>query len=87
MRLFTAIFMMLGTLAMSAQHLPIDPTIRYGKLDNGLTYYICPNEKAMGKTEFYIVQRVGSILEEENQQLPWQISNCLLGIQWSKVWC
>ena len=68
MRLFTAIFMMLGTLAMSAQHLPIDPTIRYGKLDNGLTYYICPNEKAMGKTEFYIVQRVGSILEEENQR-------------------
>ena len=68
MRLFTAIFMMLGTLAMSAQHLPIDPTIRYGKLDNGLTYYICPNEKAIGQAEFYIVQRVGSILEEENQR-------------------
>ena len=69
MRLFTAIFMMLGTLlAMSAQHLPIDPAVRYGKLDNGLTYYICPNEKAMGKAEFYIVQRVGSILEEENQR-------------------
>ena len=49
MRLFTAIFMMLGTLMTSAQHLPIDPAVRYGKLDNGLTYYISPNEKEEGK--------------------------------------
>ncbi len=68
MRLFTAIVMLLGTLTMSAQQLAIDPTVRYGKLDNGLTYYICPNEKANEKAEFYIVQRVGSILEEEHQR-------------------
>ena len=60
--------MLLGTLTMSAQQLAIDPTVRYGKLDNGLTYYICPNEKANEKAEFYIVQRVGSILEEEHQR-------------------
>ncbi len=68
MRLFSAIFMLLGTLAMSAQQLTMDPAVRYGKLDNGLTYYICPNEKAAGEAEFYIVQRVGSILEEEHQR-------------------
>ena len=68
MRLFTAIFMLLGTLMMSAQQLPIDPAVRYGKLDNGLTYYIHPNAKATGEAEFYIVQRVGSILEEEHQR-------------------
>ena len=60
--------MLLGTLTMSAQQLPMDPAVRYGKLDNGLTYYICPNEGATGKAEFYIVQRVGSILEEEHQR-------------------
>ena len=68
MRLFTAIFMLLGTLTMSAQQLPMDPAVRYGKLDNGLTYYIVPNQGNGAKAEFYIVQRVGSILEEEYQR-------------------
>ena len=44
----------------------MDPAVRYGKLDNGLTYYITPNDG--GKAEYYIVQRVGSILEEEHQR-------------------
>lgn len=68
MRLITAIFMLLGTLSMSAQQLPMDPIVRHGKLDNGLTYYICPNTDSGEQAEFYIVQRVGSILEEEHQR-------------------
>ena len=68
MRLFTAIIMLLGALTMSAQQLPMDPTVRYGKLDNGLTYYIYPNAQPKHEAEFYIVQRVGSILEEEHQR-------------------
>lgn len=68
MRLFTAIFMLLGALTMSAQQLPMDPSVRYGKLDNGLTYYIYPNGQPRQEAEFYIVQRVGSILEEEHQR-------------------
>ena len=51
-----------------AQSLPMDPAVRYGTLSNGLTYYIYPNQKPAGEAEFYIVQRVGSILEEENQR-------------------
>ncbi len=51
-----------------AHSLPMDPSVRYGKLDNGLTYYIYPNQHPNGQAEFYIVQRVGSILEEENQR-------------------
>ena len=68
MRLFIVLFLLLASIGASAQTLPMDPSVRYGKLDNGLTYYICPNEKAAGKAEFYIVQRVGSILEEEGQR-------------------
>ena len=68
MRLLTALILLLSTIATSAQQLPMDPAVRYGKLKNGLTYYISPNEKATGKAEFYIVQRVGSILEEEHQR-------------------
>ncbi|MBR4313058.1 MAG: insulinase family protein [Bacteroidaceae bacterium] len=68
MRLLTALILLLSTVAASAQQLPMDPAVRYGKLKNGLTYYISPNKRAAGKAEFYIVQRVGSILEEENQR-------------------
>ena len=47
---------------------PLDSEVRYGKLDNGLTYYIRHNEKPAERADFYIVQKVGSILEEENQR-------------------
>lgn len=48
--------------------LPIDPKLRYGKLDNGLTYYIRHNAQPEGRADFFIAQNVGSILEEENQR-------------------
>lgn len=49
------------------QTLPIDPTVRYGKLDNGLTYYIRHNENPKERAEFYIAQNVGSIMENDDQ--------------------
>ena len=51
-----------------AQQLPMDPNVRYGKLDNGMTYYIRHNEKPANRADFYIAQKVGSVLEEENQR-------------------
>ena len=63
---------LLGTsLIASAQQmppLPIDPNVRIGKLDNGLTYYIRHNELPENRADFYIAQKVGSILEEDNQR-------------------
>ncbi len=49
------------------QKLPVDPKIRFGKLDNGLTYYIRHNELPKERAEFFIAQNVGSVLEEDNQ--------------------
>lgn len=48
--------------------LPIDTAIRYGVLPNGLTYYIRHNEWPKDRAEFYIAQKVGSVLEEDSQQ-------------------
>lgn len=45
-----------------------DATVRTGKLANGLTYYIRHNAKEPNIADFYIAQRVGSILEEPNQR-------------------
>ena len=54
--------------AVGAQVLPLDSCIRKGKLDNGLTYYIRYNAQTPGQADFYIAQRVGSILEEPQQR-------------------
>ncbi len=53
--------------AQQADPLPLDPKIRYGKLDNGLTYYIRHNEEPKQRAEFHIAQNVGAILEEDHQ--------------------
>ena len=53
--------------AQQVQPLPMDPKVRYGKLDNGLTYYIRANAEPKQRAEFYIAQNVGSILENDNQ--------------------
>ena len=57
-------------LALAAQEmpkLPVDPDVRYGHLDNGLTYYIRHNEQPKQRCEFHIAQAVGAILEEDHQ--------------------
>ncbi|MBR7094517.1 MAG: insulinase family protein, partial [Prevotella sp.] len=51
-----------------AQSVRQDDSYRMGKLKNGLTYYIRHNAKEPGLAEFYIAQRVGSILEEPRQR-------------------
>lgn len=54
--------------SQQAPPLPIDKEVRMGKLDNGLTYIIRHNEKPKDRAHFYISQRVGSVLEEEDQR-------------------
>ena len=48
--------------------LPLDPEVRVGKLDNGMTYYIRHNEKPKGQASFYIYHDVGAIQEDDDQQ-------------------
>lgn len=48
--------------------IPIDKDVRIGKLENGLTYYIRKNNLPENQVNFYIVQKVGSVLEEDNQR-------------------
>ena len=53
---------------MQLPPIPVDPAVRIGHLDNGLTYYIRHNEKPENRVEFYIAQKVGSIQEEPRQR-------------------
>jgi len=46
---------------------PIDPDIRIGKLNNGLTYFVRKNKEPEKRASFYIIQNVGAILENDDQ--------------------
>ena len=48
--------------------LPLDPNIRVGKLDNGFTYYIRKNTEPKNRAQLYLVNKTGSILENDNQR-------------------
>ena len=50
------------------QKVPIDPRVRTGKLENGLTYYIQQNPKPENKVELRLAVNAGSILEDDDQQ-------------------
>ena len=54
--------------AQQMPSIPVDQNVRIGRLENGLTYYVRHNEEPAGQANFYIAQKVGSILEEENQR-------------------
>lgn len=62
------------TASATAVHLPpetplaVDPALTYGKLENGLTYYIHPNAKPEKHLELRLVINAGSILENSDQR-------------------
>ena len=72
-RLFVAVALISAGLASAQQQMqmpeiPVDDSVRIGKLDNGLTYYLRHNNTPEKKANFYIAQRVGSIQEDDSQQ-------------------
>ena len=69
-RLISLSFLLVLTAYIGAQQiqpLPVDPKVRYGKLDNGLTYYIRANKEPKQRADFYIAQNVGAIMENDSQ--------------------
>lgn len=51
-----------------AQNIPLDPAVRTGKLANGFTYYIRHNAQPQKRVELYLVNKVGSVLEDDDQR-------------------
>ncbi|MFA6779844.1 MAG: insulinase family protein [Paludibacteraceae bacterium] len=62
-------FLLVGTVCSQNLYepIPMDSSLRYGILDNGMTYYIRHNDVVPERADFYIVQNVGAVLEEDNQ--------------------
>lgn len=68
MTMLMVVFTAICAFAQEFQELPLDPAVRSGVLPNGLTYFIRHNETPKGQADFYIAQKVGSILEDDNQR-------------------
>jgi zinc protease len=70
----TLFFLLALPVSMVAQELkgdaliPFDSSVRTGKLENGLTYYIKKNGKPENKVDLRLVINAGSILENDDQQ-------------------
>ena len=47
--------------------IPVSDKVLTGKLSNGLTYYVRHNEEPKERASFYIIQNVGAILENDDQ--------------------
>ncbi len=47
--------------------IPDNPTLKIGKLDNGITYYIRKNTKPENRVELRLALNAGSVLENEDQ--------------------
>jgi len=58
----------LSLVTASAGAANIDPGVRTGTLENGLTYYIQYNDNPAGTADFFLAQKVGSVNEAENQR-------------------
>ena len=50
------------------EQFPLDPEVRIGVLDNGMSYFIRHNEKPKGQASFYIYHDVGAVQEDDDQQ-------------------
>jgi zinc protease len=55
-------------IAAKSDVLPVDQSVIIGKLPNGLTYYIRANAEPKSRAELYLVNKAGSVLENDDQQ-------------------
>lgn len=69
--LFSVFVVTLG-FTVTAQNLnvplPVDQTIKKGVLPNGMTYYLHSTDVTKDVASYYIIQNVGSVLENDDQQ-------------------
>lgn len=64
--LFLLLFLYFGA-SVSGQTVPLNPDVVYGKLNNGLTYYVQKNSLPKERAMLYLVVNAGAINENENQ--------------------
>ena len=71
-KLTTVVGLFLFSISLMAQNmsdpLPVNQKIKKGVLENGMTYYLYSTDVTKDAASYYIIQNVGSILENDEQQ-------------------
>ena len=62
------LFALAANFAYETSDLPVDPAIKWGRLENGLRYAILPNHEPKGRVSARLAVHVGSLYENENQR-------------------
>ena len=68
---FFALILSFNTFAQKVnleEPLPVNQKIKKGVLENGMTYYIYNTDVTKNAASYYIIQNVGSVLENDDQQ-------------------
>ncbi|MCL5027655.1 MAG: insulinase family protein [Bacteroidetes bacterium] len=68
---FLSLFISVFTFAQQAnldEQIALDNKVTFGKLSNGMTYYLRPNKKPEHRASLRLVVNAGSILEDDDQQ-------------------
>lgn len=65
---FIALLWSLKICGQSSDNLSYDPKLIVGKLDNGMTYYIYPNNNPKGEAVYRLFVKAGSVMEKDNQR-------------------
>ncbi len=70
--LFVPVLALMMSISTNAQTnpttlVPLDPEIKTGRLENGMTYFIRHNNEPEKRASFYFIQNVGALLENDNQ--------------------
>jgi len=62
-----SLFALSATAQELSEEMPLDPKTRYGKLENGLTYYIRHNAKPENRVQLRLAVHAGSMQEDDDQ--------------------
>ena len=66
-KLFTLALFVSQIVVAQSTKIPNDPSVKTGKLSNGLTYFVKQNAKPANKVELRLAIKAGSVLEDEDQ--------------------
>ncbi|HHB52610.1 MAG TPA: insulinase family protein, partial [Saprospiraceae bacterium] len=54
--------------ALLSRKIPVDPSFKYGVLDNGMHYFIKNNHKPENRVELRLAVNAGSVMEDDDQK-------------------
>ena len=66
-KIYSIILMIFSVIIAQGEDLKLSPKLEMGIMENGLTYYIYPNENPENRASLHLIVEAGSLQEDEDQ--------------------